>query len=298
MKGCSSIPSFFKHISMLTILNAIKLSTEYLEKKGIESARLNSELMLAEILNCKRLDLYMAFEQPMKQQEVEKLRELIARRGKNEPLQYILGKTEFFGLSFFVNNSVLIPRQETETLIEIVIEQNKSKGKIKILDIGTGSGIIPITLAKNLLQAEFVAIDSSLGAINTAKQNAEYNEVNERINFIHSDLFKTSYEESNFDIIISNPPYVSLDEYKDLQKEITHYEPEIAVTDYEDGYKFYKYIGLHSKLWLKNSGRLYLEIGIAQIEKVTSILINNGFKDVTSYKDLLNIERVVTGQKI
>ncbi|MEW6651979.1 MAG: peptide chain release factor N(5)-glutamine methyltransferase [Bacteroidota bacterium] len=283
---------------MLTILEALKLSTEYLEKKGIESSRLNVELMLADILNCKRLDLYLTFERPLKDDEVGKLREWISRRGKNEPLQYILGKTEFYGLTFFTNCSVLIPRQETETLVELIIEQNKSKGKIKILDIGTGTGIIPIVLAKHLADAEFTAIDSSNDAIVVAKQNAELHKVNGRIELLTSDLFATNFDYNCFDIIVSNPPYISLQEYNSLQKEITEHEPKQAVTDMEDGFKFYSYITAQAKNWLKNNGRLYFEVGKDQCTIVIGFLNDNEFVNISSFKDLLNINRVVVGEKL
>ena len=209
---------------MLTILDAIKLSTDYLEKKGIESARLNSELMLAEILNCKRLDLYLKFEQPLQEYEVDKLREWIARRGKFEPLQYIIGKADFYGAQFNVNSLVLIPRPETEILVDRIIVQNKNRGSLKILDIGTGSGIIPIVLALHIPDATICAIDNSNDAIEVAKQNAVMNNVAERIEFLTTDLFSAQFEDESFDIIVSNPPYVALDEYGTLQKEIVDYE--------------------------------------------------------------------------
>ncbi|KAF0151307.1 MAG: methyltransferase [Ignavibacteria bacterium] len=283
---------------MLTILEALKLSTDYLEKKGIESPRLNAELMLSDLLNCKRLDLYLSFERPLKENEVDKLRDWIARRGKNEPLQYILGKTDFFGLTFCTNSSVLIPRQETETLVEMIIEQNKSKGKIRILDIGTGSGNIAVALAIYLNDAEFTAIDSSNDAIVVAKQNAALHKVDSRIDFVTSDIFSTDFDNDCFDLIVSNPPYVSSGEYKTLQKEITEYEPTQAVTDMVDGYRFYSYITACARKWLKRSGRLYFEVGKDQYKKVVNYLYESKFENISTYKDLLHIERVVMGEKL
>lgn len=283
---------------MLTILEAIKLSTEYLEKKGIDSARLNVELMLADLLNCKRLDLYLAFERPLKDNETDKLREWITRRGKNEPLQYILGKTEFYGLTIYVNHSVLIPRQETETLVELIISQNKSKVGLRILDLGTGTGIIPIVLAKHLSEPKITSIDLTTDTINVAKSNADFHNLSDRINFITGDLFQIEFDLDSYDIIVSNPPYVSLSEYINLQKEITDYEPKQAVTDYEDGFKYYEYIAFKAKNWLRTNGQIYFEVGKDQHEKVMSIMLKNDFENVTYHKDLLNIERVVVGQKI
>ncbi len=283
---------------MLTILDAIKLSTEYLEKKGVESARLNVELMLADLLNCKRLDLYLSFERPLKDFETNKLREWIARRGKNEPLQYILGKADFYGLTFCVNSAVLIPRQETETLVELIINQNKSKAGLNILDIGTGTGNIPIVLAMHLNEATITSIDLSEDAIKVAKNNADLHNLADRINFINNDIFNIEYSKNCYDIIVSNPPYVSLSEYDNLQKEITDYEPKQAVTDFDDGFKYYEYIASKAKHWLKPKGQIYFEVGKDQYQKVMNFLLINDFVNVICSKDLLNIERVVIGQKI
>ncbi|MDP2037364.1 MAG: peptide chain release factor N(5)-glutamine methyltransferase [Ignavibacteria bacterium] len=283
---------------MLTILDAIKLSTDYLEKKGIESARLNSELMLAEILNCKRLDLYLKFEQPLQEYEVDKLREWISRRGKFEPLQYIIGKADFYGARFNVNSFVLIPRPETEILVDRIIVQNKNRGSLRILDIGTGSGIIPIVLALHIPDATICSIDNSSDAIEIAKQNAVMNNVAERIEFLTTDLFSAKFEDGSFDIIVSNPPYVPLDEYGTLQKEIVDYEPKQAVTDMGNGLKFYSYISEKAKLWLRPGGRLYYEVGKDQYETVKIFMGDNGFKNITAVKDLLSIDRVVIGEKL
>lgn len=283
---------------MLTILEAIKLSTDYLEKKGIESARLNCELMLAEILNCKRLDLYLAFEQPLKDYEVDKLREWIGRRGKFEPLQYIIGKADFYGARFNVNSLVLIPRPETEILVDRIIAQNKNRKQLSILDIGTGSGIIPIVLALHIPDATICAIDNSADAIEVAKQNAVMNNVAERIEFLATDMFSSEFANESFDIVVSNPPYVSLAEYGTLQREIVDYEPKQAVTDMGNGMKFYSYISEKAKTWLKQDGRLYFEVGKDQYETVKKFMSGNGFKNITAVKDLLSIDRVVIGEKL
>lgn len=283
---------------MLTILEAIKLSTDYLEKKGIESARLNTELMLAEILNCKRLDLYLAFERPLKDYEVDKLREWIARRGKNEPLQYIIGKADFYGIAFTINNNVLIPRPETETLVDTIALQNKPYKNLRILDIGTGSGIIPIVLAQNLNDPQITAIDNSSDALEVAKQNAVTHKCAEHIEFSQVDLFEASFSESSFDIIVSNPPYVSIAEYGTLQKEIVDFEPKQAVTDMGDGYKFYSFISEMADKWLAKGGKLYFEVGKDQYERVKSIMNKNNFVNISATKDLLNIERVIVGEKL
>ncbi|NMB83403.1 MAG: peptide chain release factor N(5)-glutamine methyltransferase, partial [Ignavibacteria bacterium] len=172
--------SYFKEAKknyMLTVLNAIKLATDYFEKKGIQSARTNAEILLAHILNCKRLDLYLRFEQPLSENEVELYRQLIARCGKYEPVQYIIGFTEFYGLTLDVNPSVLIPRPETEILVETILNKLNVEEHIKILDIGCGSGNISIALGKNLPNSGIFALDVSKDALQVAENNSLKNGV-------------------------------------------------------------------------------------------------------------------------
>lgn len=282
---------------MLTVLEAIKLSTEYLEKKGIESARTNAELLLAHILNCNRLDLYLKFDQPLKQNETDQYREYIARRGKFEPLQYITGTVYFFGLKLNVDPSVLIPRPETELLVETIIEQYKEIPNTKILDVGTGSGNIAIALAKYLENSSVISIDVNDAALNTAKQNAGLNDVR-NVEFIKKDILNNAdFRGIVFDLIVSNPPYVSSEEYELLQKEITEYEPRNAVTDSEDGLKFYKGISEFASRNLTSGGRLFFEIGKGQSQAVADILTADGFTEIQIQKDYQQIDRIIYGIK-
>jgi len=281
---------------MLTVLESLTLSTDFLEKKGIESPRLNAELLLAEILECKRLDLYLKFDQPLKENEVDKYREWISRRGKFEPLQYITGKVEFYGLQFKVTRDVLIPRPETEILVEEIIKFCKGKSGLKILDIGTGSGNIPIALAKNLNGVQITTVDVSDDAIEVAKENAVMNGVESEINFILSDVNHYTTETDLFDIVISNPPYISAEEYPTLQKEITEYEPAIALTDLNDGLYFYRVISEKSKSFLKSGGNIFLEIGQGQKEDIEKILSANEFTEIHFIKDYQQIDRVAIGE--
>lgn len=281
---------------MLTVLESLKLSTEFLEKKGIESPRLNAELLLSGILNCRRLDLYLKFDRPLAEEEVVKYRDWISRRGKFEPLQYITGSVEFYGLSFNVSRDVLIPRPETEILVETILNLYKDKSDLKILDIGTGSGNIPIVLAKNMSDVEITTIDVSENAIGIAKQNASLNEVESKIKFICSDVNHFNADADYFDIVVSNPPYVSIEEFFTLQKEIVDYEPQNAVTDSKDGYEFYKIIAERSKMFLKENGRIFFEVGKDQSDVVAQILTSNSFVNIRVNKDLSLIERVVIGE--
>jgi len=282
---------------MLTVLESLKLSTTFLENKGIESARMNAELLLSHILECKRLDLYLRFDQPLKPNETNIYREYISRRGNFEPFQYIVGEVEFYGLKFFVDKNVLIPRQETEILIETILENTSKTNELKILDIGSGSGNIPISLAVNLPLSKVISIDISAEAISVAEKNRELHDLKSRIGFIKADILINNLEKYNntLDIIVSNPPYVNKDEFSTLQKEILNFEPEIAVTDFSDGLAFYKVISEKSKSLLKENGMLFFEVGQGQAEDVQSIMMKNGFKNIEIIKDLDRIERVVVG---
>ncbi|MDQ7816946.1 MAG: peptide chain release factor N(5)-glutamine methyltransferase [Melioribacteraceae bacterium] len=283
---------------MLTVLNALQLATEYFEKKEIQSARINAELLLAHLLNCKRLDLYLRFDQPLAESEVEHFRRMIARRGKYEPVQYIIGSTEFYGLQFDVNPSVLIPRPETEILVETIINKYKFSDRLKILDIGCGSGNISIALAKNLTNAAIMAIDVSEEALKLAEANAIRNEAGNII-FQKADITLNGFLTKNkFDLIVSNPPYVSGQEFDSLQKEIIMYEPRIAITDNENGLKFFKRITEFANETLIEGGSLYYEMGLGQSDDVKSIMNGNGFEGIQIVKDYQKIDRVIYGTKV
>jgi release factor glutamine methyltransferase len=283
---------------MITVLESISLSTEYLNNKGIESPRINAELLLAHILNCKRLNLYLSFERPLTEEEINKYRELIKRRSKFEPLQYIIGKVEFYGIEFIVNPSVLIPRQETEILVETIIKQYDQNDALRILDIGTGSGNITISLAKNLDNSFITALDISEDALKTASENALLNCVNQRTEFIKLDFLAEELNKNDFDIIVSNPPYVSIDEFETLRPELKEYEPKIALTDYNSGLLFYDFISAKSNYLLKPGGQLFFELGKGQFSIVNEIMTKNNFQNIKVIKDYLNIERVISGEKI
>ena len=284
---------------MLTVLESIKLSTEFLTNKGIESPRINAELMLAKILNCKRLDLYLSFDRPLNEEETNLYREFIRRRSKFEPLQYILGSVEFYGLEFKVDKSVLIPRPETEILVETILNSVEKDSALNILDIGTGSGIIAICLAKNLRASSISATDISDSALVIAKENAELNGVEKQINFKNFDIVTNEgYPGNQFDIVVSNPPYISSEEYQNLAPELKLYEPQIALTDNFDGLNFYRTITGKSKTLLKKGGKLFFELGQGQSYKVSDIIQQGNFSNIVIKKDYQNIDRVISGELI
>ena len=284
---------------MLTVLEALNTASDYLSKKGINSARLNSELLLTHILNCKRLDLYLSFERPLQKNEIDNYRELLKRRSTFEPLQYIIGKVEFYGLEFEVNPSVLIPRPETELLVEAVIELLKKHQNPNILDIGSGSGNISIALAKNIPSCKIVGLDISEEAIETARRNARLNEVGEQLLFIKKNvLSEVEISENKFDAVVSNPPYISAEEFLNLDPELRLYEPRFALTDENDGLSFYRRISALSKSLLKNNGKIFFEVGAGQSEEVKRILLDDDYKSIVIKKDFSDIERIIIGEKI
>lgn len=282
---------------MITVLEAIRLSTEYLEKKKIDSPRINAELLLAHIIGCKRLDLYLAFDRPLTEPELNIYRGLIKRRASYEPLQYIIGTVEFYGLVFKVTPSVLIPRPETELLVENIIKELSDKEQLNILEIGCGSGNIAISLAYHLKQAQIITTDISDAALNLAKENSQKLGVAERISFIrHNILTDDLLRFSMFDLVVSNPPYVSLQSYSSLQKEILDFEPRLAVTDESDGLTFYRIISEKVSGNIKKGGKLFFEISHGQCDDVKSIMTKNNFSKIEVIKDYQNIERIVFGE--
>ncbi|MFZ5946375.1 MAG: peptide chain release factor N(5)-glutamine methyltransferase [Stygiobacter sp.] len=281
---------------MLNVLDAINLSSTYLEKKNISSPRLNAELLLAEVLSCKRIDLYLSFDRPLTEHEINDYREFIRRRGNHEPLQYIIGKAEFYGNEFIVNENVLIPRPETEILVDEVIAKNVNSSSLKILDVGTGSGIIAVSLAKELITANFDAFDVSEEAVNIALKNASLNGVSDKINFFVADIFNYEGNNDYYDIIVSNPPYISHEDYNNLEIDVKEYEPKISLTDLQDGLTYYKTIINKSSKWLKKDGYLFFEIGYNQGKDVEN-LMNEYFYDIKVVKDFQNYDRVIYGVK-
>lgn len=256
------------------------------------------EILLTDILNCKRVDLYLN-ELSINSQQRRDILEVVLRRLKSEPLQYILGKAEFMGLEFKVGPSVFIPRPETEILVEetlkIIHSLNLTDKPLRILDLGTGSGCIAISLAKYSPKKIVIdAVDISKEALKLAKFNAELNKV--KVNFFKSNLFK-EISPLSYDIIVSNPPYLSKKEIPNLSKEIT-YEPRIALEAGRDGFKFLRCIIKKAPLYLKNTGYLILEIGYNQASFLKKLFENNkDLRIIDIIKDYCNIERVMIAKK-
>ncbi len=277
----------------------LQYSTDLLKNNGIKDARVNSELLLCDVLKTVRLDLYLNFDRHLNNDEVKAFNTYLNRRLNHEPLQYILGHTEFYGFEFIVNKNVLIPRPETELLVEMIFSDIQQCGKknISVFEIGCGSGCISIALA-HLLQSESItfdifAIDSSQNAVDLAVENKALNGfANKKIGFYKKDVFEINSFNKSFDYIISNPPYISLDELKMLDKEVQDFEPHKALTDFGNGLKFYeKIFSIAAK---ENfSGKVFCEIGFGQREKIEYLLTGHNFKDYSFYMDYGNIERIL-----
>lgn len=275
------------------IIDIIKWGEEYFASKGIESPRLNIEILLSELLNSTRLGLYLHYEQPLLKTELEKLKELIKRRVKFEPLAYITGYAYFRELRLKVNRSTLIPRPETELIVDYAEEiLNEIHYSSRILDIGTGSGCIAIAIAQKFPNSEIIAIDDSDEALEIAIENAKFYKC-QNITFRKMNIL-TDIPDDKFDLIISNPPYLSLDEFLQTQPEIRNYERMESLTDGLDGYTFYRRFAQVFPDMLKRSGKFILEIGYNQSAAMYHIF-NSEKYEIEIFKDLNNIERYVVG---
>lgn len=282
------------------VVDLLKTTTGFFKQKQIENPRLNAEVLLAHVLNKTRINLYLEFERPLSNGELQTFREYVSRRGKNEPLQYITGVTEFMGLPFVVNPSVLIPRPETEILCEEILKlQNNYPDSVNILDIGTGSGCIAISLAHYWRNARVTGIDINPNAIKTARENNNLNKIS-NLNLFEQDVFTIKGNEDfllEFEIIVSNPPYVSKEETDTLQSEVKNFEPRQALTDFEDGLKFYRYIMDQVTNNLLKCKFLFFEMSGLQPKKIVAEAKKRNFKDIFVIKDLNGIERVLKIKK-
>ena len=286
------------HRTCLEILNR---AVEKLRTEGIDRPRTSAELLLGAVLCAKKIELYLNRDRILTPQEIKNFNHLIQEGISGKPVQYIIGSTEFFGLEFKVNESVLIPRPETETLVETVIEHLKDSPQSKIIDLGTGSGAIAISLAKNLRSPFVFATDISPDALRVAKENAKTLGVDERIEFLCGDLFKPLRNkklEGGINCVVSNPPYVSKSEFDLLPKEVKDHEPIVALKTDKEGISFHRRIIKGSLYFLRKGGILALEVGLGQANKVADLIQNhNDFKNTEIKKDLGGIERIVMARK-
>lgn len=273
----------------MNVKEAIKYGIDNL--KNIDDKSLKVRLILSHFMNVEKNYLITHDDEELSNEIEEKYKQGIEKLSKDVPLQYITNTQEFYGMKFKINENVLIPRYDTEILIEETLKLAKDQDKI--LDMCTGSGIIAITLAKNVEKANVFACDISLEALRVAKENNELHNAN--VKFINSNLFE-NIEEKNFDIIVSNPPYITEKEMQELENQVKK-EPELALYGGVDGLDFYRKITENAKEYLKKEGLLIFEIGYKQKEDVSKILIENKFKNIKCVKDLQGLDRVIIGEK-
>jgi len=282
----------------MRVSEAIEYCYKVLENSKIPNARLDSEIFVSSLVNLERSKILSNLNNNFENSLKVKLDELIIRRIKREPVPYILQKKEFWKSDFFVNQSVLIPRPETEVLIEMVLKKIKNKSKFfDILDIGTGSGCIIISLLEELKKAKGYGVDISKKAIDISNRNKRSHNLSNRLKLIKSD-FRFQSCDKIFDIIISNPPYVPIYQLKNLSPEIRLYEPKTAINGGKEGFDILKKVIFFSKKKLKKNGLLALEIGNNQFENIKKTLAKNSFLIVDSFKNLDQDVRCLTSTKL
>ncbi|MCP4577262.1 MAG: peptide chain release factor N(5)-glutamine methyltransferase [Deltaproteobacteria bacterium] len=282
------------------IKTLLETATDYLVEKKIENARLNAEVLLAHQLHVKRISLYLNFDQPLTEKEVSGYRDLIRRRLKREPLQYITGIQEFWSLAFKVNPHVLIPRPETEILVEqaLTLAGSFHEAPLRVLDLGTGSGVISVSMAKEVPETLILATDISGEALIVARENAQNHGVVNRITFLRGDLFEPLMpEKQGFHLITSNPPYVCTHEIQELLPEVALHEPKVALDGGKDGMNFLRKIIYQAPHFLHPGGWLLLEMSPYQVENTLFTLAETGvYQNETKIEDYSHRQRVVMAQ--
>lgn len=310
----------------MRIRDALKRGTDILKSADIEAPAVDAGVLLCHRLGCGKAYLYAHGEEEMKPEEMERFLEMLQLRSAGMPVQYITGHQEFMSLDFEVKPGILIPRADTEVLVEAVLEwckRNAESGKglkalppgtgdccsaqddptvpiLRILDIGTGSGCIAISLAYYLPSAQVTAVDLSDTALEVAEKNAVSHGVGSRVRFVKSDLFSGLRPKSGgdirpcFDVIVSNPPYIPSDDVKELQREVRDFEPHTALDGGRDGLDFYRRIAAEAPVFLKPGGLLAFEVGVGEAGAVRELL-EKEFQEVAVIRDLAGIERVVSG---
>ncbi len=283
-----------------TILSLIRWSERHLNEHGIDSPRLSAELILAEALRRDRVYLYTHFDQPLLRNELDTYKKMFRRRLSHEPLQYILGRTDFFGRTFSVDPRVLIPRPETELLAEWLLDEVRKKSgqpEVTVADLGTGSGILAVTLSLADERIRCIAIDKSPDALDVARENAQRYGVDDRIRFEESDMLAENLPlpSNGIDFIVSNPPYIPANEWSALPEHIRTYEPKEALTDDGDGFAFYRSFTSIASGVLKPGGGMLVEVGAGQSDTVMRMFENTGARTVQTRNDYAGITRLVGG---
>jgi len=286
-----------------TIQKLLNWITEHFTKKGIDSPRLSAELLLSHVLAMKRIELYTQFDKAVDKQQLERLHDLVERAGRNEPVAYLTGKIEFYSLELNITPDCMIPRPETELLVERAIEFLRSRpGKQFVCDLCTGCGCIALAIAKNFTNADLIATDRSDAALNIAAGNVEKHQLSDRIRLLCGDLFDAfvpPLDVDKFDLIVCNPPYVSAAEFEKLDKSVKDYEPRLALFAGDDGLDVYRRIIDKADQFLKSDAALILEIGFTQGRAIEELLEQAGtFTEIKIEKDLHSNDRIAIARKL
>ena len=271
----------------MTVLQVLQSSTEYLKKHKIENPRLNAEHLLAHVLGRKRIELYLDFERKLTETELGPLRELVKRRSEGEPLQHLLGTVEFCGLTFLCDKRAMVPRPETEQLVELV-ESKIENRESRIVDVGTGSGVIGLSLAAKFPEAKILAVDVSDDALALAQENAASLNLGSRVRFLKSRLLENV--EGVFDLIVANLPYISTQERHTLSREVLH-DPEVALFAGTEGDELVCDLIAEAPSRLGPGGMLALEIGLGQRDAFLSALAEKNYRDICSKNDYNGVTR-------
>ena len=273
----------------MTVLEVLQSTTGYFQKHNIDSPRLNAEQLLAHVLGRKRMELYLDFERRLRESELAPLRELVKRRGSGEPLQHLLGTVEFCGRTFRCDKRALVPRPETEQLVELLISHFKSEiACSRMVDVGTGSGVIALTLTAEFPKTEIVGVDISEDALMLARENAERLGLADRVRFLQSNLLESV--QPDFDLIVANLPYVSTADRQNLSREVLH-DPEVALFAGTRGDELVRQLIAQAPSWFRPGGMLAMEIGIGQSDTLVAALAEKNYRDILTEKDYSGVIR-------
>jgi len=273
----------------MTVLKVLQATTAYLKKHNLENPRLNAEHLMAHALGRKRIELYLDFERELTETELGPLRELVKRRSEGEPLQHLLGTVEFCGLTFLCDKRAMVPRPETEQLLELVESRIKNR-ESRIVDVGTGSGVIAISLAAKFPEAKILAVDVSDDALALAQENAALLNLRDRVQLLKSCLLENV--EGAFDLIVANLPYISTHDRRTLSREVLH-DPEVALFAGKRGDELVRELIDQAPTRLRPGGLLALEIGLGQSETLLSALAEKNYRDICSKKDYNGVTRFI-----
>jgi release factor glutamine methyltransferase len=276
----------------MTVLELLQRTAGFFQKNGVESPRLNAEHLLAHVLKRKRIELYLEFERVLTEAELAPLRELVRRRGQGEPLQHLLGTVEFAGQTFLCDKRALVPRPETEQLVELLQSRIENR-KSKILDVGTGSGVIALSLAAKFPDAKIAATDVSEDALALAQENAARLGLTSQVEFIRGDLLL--YVNHVYDVIVANLPYVALTDRATLSREVLH-DPEMALLGGERGDEIVRKLIDGARSHLTPGGLLALEVGIGQADELAMFMAGKNYHDIKTERDYAGVIRFLFGR--